>query len=199
MMPGGVVLIVRSDAAGVETELVGGVMACPACDGVLGPWGFARSRRLRTEESPVELRPRRARCRSCKGTHVLLDDVALARRVDVVAVIGTAMLAAARGAGFRRAAELIGRPATTVRGWLRRARAAAARIREHFTRWAHALDASLPAMEPAGSSLGDAVAAVGVAARAASVAFGPRSAWSWASVLSGGWLLCNTSSPWPAP
>lgn len=197
-MPGGIVLIVRSDAAGVETELVAGMLACPACDGVLGPWGFARSRRLRAQERPVELRPRRARCRSCKKTHVLLDDVALVRRVDVVAVIGTALLAAARGAGFRRAAELIGRPATTVRGWLRRARAAAARIREHFTRWAHALDASLPAIEPAGSALADALAALGVAARAASVALGPRPAWSWVSVLSGGRLLANTSSPWPA-
>lgn len=198
-MPGGIVLIVRSDAARVESELAAGTMGCPACGGVLGPWGFARSRWLRAEGSPVELRPRRSRCRSCKRTHVLLGDVALVRRVDVVAVIGTALLAAARGAGFRRAAELVGRPATTVRGWLRRARAMAARIREHFTRWAHALDASLPAIEPAGSSLGDAVGALGIAARAAIVALGPRSAWSWASVLSGGWLLCNTNSPWPAP
>jgi transposase-like protein len=198
-MPGGIVLIVRNDAARVETELLAGMMTCPACGGVLDPWGFARSRWLRTEESFVVLRPRRARCRSCKKTHVLLSDVALARRVDVVAVIGTALVAAARGAGFRRVAELIGRPATTVRGWLRRARAAAARIREHFTRWAHALDASLPAIEPAGSVLADAVAVVGVAARAASLMLGPRPGWSWSSVLSGGRLLCNTSSPWPVP
>jgi transposase-like protein len=198
-MPGGIVLIVRSDAARVETELVAGMMTCPVCVGVLDRWGFARSRWLRAAGSPIEVRPRRARCRSCKKTHVLLSDVALARRVDVVVVIGAALLAAARGAGFRRAAELIGRPATTVRGWLRRARAAAVRIREHFTRWAHALDASLPAIEPAGSALADAVAAVGVAARAASVTLGPRPAWSWASVLSGGRLLCNTSSPWPGP
>ena len=198
-MPGGIVLIVRSDAVRVETELVAGMMVCPACAGGLGPWGFARSRWLRTGEGSVELRPRRARCRSCKKTHVLLGDIALCRRVDVVAVIGAALVAAARGAGFRRAAELIGRPVTTVRGWLRRARAAAARIREHFTRWAHVLDASLPAIEPAGSVLADAVAVVGVAARAASVVLGPRPGWSWASVLSGGRLLGNTSSPWPAP
>ncbi len=199
MVPGGIVLIVRNDAVRVETDLVAGLIGCPACDGVLGPWGFARSRWLRSTEVPVELRPRRARCRSCKKTHVLLDDIALVRRADVVAVVGMAMLAAAQGAGFRRAAELVGRPATTVRGWLRRARAAVVRIREHFVRWAHALDASLPAIEPAGSELADAVTAVGVAARAASVAFGPRPAWSWASVLSGGRLLANTSSPWPAP
>lgn len=130
---------------------------------------------------------------------MLLSDQFLLRRVDDVSVVGAALAASAGGAGFRRAAEAIGRPATTVRGWLRRVRVAAERIRACFVRWAHALDPSLAAIVPAGSPLADAVEAIGLAARAAALRLGPRPAWSWASVLSGGRLLCNTTSPWPQP
>ena len=65
--------------------------------------------------------------------------------------------------------------------------------------WAHALDANQKPIEPAGSALADAVEAVGVAARAASLRLGPRPAWSWASVLTVGALLANTNTPWLAP
>ena len=65
----------------------------------------------------------------------------------------------------------------------------------HFTLWAHRLDPNLGPIAPAPSVLAGAVEAVGVAARAASLRLGPRPAWSWASVLSGGMLLYNTSSP----
>jgi hypothetical protein len=44
----------------------------------------------------------------------------LARRADVAAVIGSALAAKATGAGHRRIAAALGRPAETVRGWLRR-------------------------------------------------------------------------------
>jgi hypothetical protein len=86
-----------------------------------------------------------------------------------------------------------------VRGWLRRFRRAAVRVAAHFTVWAHRLDPNVAAFAPSGSTLSDAVEAVGVAARAASLRFGPRPGWSWASVLTGGGLLCNTNSPWPTP
>jgi hypothetical protein len=125
--------------------------------------------------------------------------VALARRVDSVAVIGRALLAAAGGAGHRRVAEALSRPASTVRGWLRRLRARASAVAVHFSRWAYALDRSLVAIAPAGSALADAVSAIGLAARGASLRLGVRPAWNWASVLSAGALLANTNSPWPAP
>jgi len=130
---------------------------------------------------------------------VLLADVALARRVDTVAVIGRALVATAAGAGHRRIAEELGRPAPTVRGWLRRFRGAAARIVAHFLAWAHRLDPNLGVVEPAGNTVADAVEAIGVAARAGSLRLGPRPAWSWASALSAGRLLSNTNSPWLAP
>lgn len=192
-------LIVENDVARVERDLAAGVVECPGCGGRLAPWAFARRRLLRAETGPVEVRPRRARCVSCAKTQVLLPDVGLGRRVDAVAVIGRALAAAAAGAGHRRVAELVGRPASTVRGWLRRFRAAAARVAAHFVVWAHALDPNLGPVTPAGSPVADALEAIGVAARAASLRVGPRPAWSWMSVLTAGGLLSNTNSPWPAP
>jgi hypothetical protein len=91
------VLIVENDPAKVEVDLVEGRAACPACGGVLARWSFARRRFVRTESGPTELRPRRARCRKCAKTQVLLPDVLLCRRVDTVAVVGRALTGAAGG------------------------------------------------------------------------------------------------------
>ena len=188
-------LIVENDPAKVEADLAKARVACPACGGVLAPWSFARQRHVRGDQGAALLRPRRARCRTCAKTQVLLPDVVLCRRVDAVAVIGRALSATATGAGCRRAAVLVRRPFSTVRGWLRRFRSQAAQVAAHFTIWAHRLDANLGPLAPSGSTLGDALGAIGTAARAASLRLGPRPAWSWASALSGGMLLANTSSP----
>lgn len=198
-MPGGIVLIVENDPERVEADLAAASVSCPSCGATLARWGFARRRILRGEAGPVVVRPRRGRCRTCRSTHVLLADAALARRVDTVAVIGRAVTMAAGGTGHRAIAEVVRRPASTVRGWLRRFRSAAARVAAHFASWAHRLDPNAGAIVPTGSALGDAVEAIGVAARAASLRFGPRPPWSWASALSLGALLANTSSPWLAP
>jgi hypothetical protein len=40
-------LIVCVEEARVEAELAGGLLGCPSCRGVLGPWGWARARVLR--------------------------------------------------------------------------------------------------------------------------------------------------------
>ena len=81
----------------------------------------------------MQLTPRRARCRGCGATHVLLPAWCLARRADAGAVIGRALEAKAAGAGHRAVAELLGRPASTVRGWLRALARGAGRVRETFT------------------------------------------------------------------
>jgi hypothetical protein len=145
------VLIVGAVEARVESELVGGGLACPSCWGVLGPWGHARARVLRRAAGAVSVRPRRAKCRACAVTHVLLPDLCLLRRRDEVAVIGTALEAKARGRGHRPIAEVLGVPKDTVRGWLRRFAADAEPIRAHFVRWAFALDPELGPILPAGS------------------------------------------------
>ena len=191
--------MVGTEPAVVETALVGGLLACPTCGQSLRPWGHARSRELRRRGGADRRRPRRAICPGCGVTHVLLPDDSLARRRDDVEVIGAALAAKAGGSGHRRIAADLGLPPTTVRGWLRRFGAMAEAIREHFTRWAHALDPLLGSINPAGSSFAEALEAIGVAARAGVWRFGPHPPWSLASMLTGGGLLANTSSPWAAP
>jgi len=186
-------LIVEADGAVVERDLVAGVLACPGCGGVLARWGFARERVLRCRSGDVLLRPRRAKCRVCAGTHVLLGDRGLLRRQDEVAVIGEALTAMVAGRGHRRVAAEAGVPASTVRSWRRAFVAGAEAIRSHFTRCAHALDPQLGAIVAADSATGDALEAVAVAARAFVLRFGSRPLWSVVSVLCGGRLLCHTS------
>lgn len=191
-------LIVGAEQGRVEVELVGGRLGCPSCRGVLGPWGHGRERVLRCAVGDRLLRPRRARCRGCAGTHVLLPDVALLRRRDEVSVIGAAIEAKVAGAGYRPIAGRLGVHADTVRGWLRRFAERAERIRAHFTRWAVALDVEIGALLPAGGSVADALEAIAVAARAWVLRLGHGDPWRVASVLSGGVLLGNTSSLFPA-
>src|SRR4051794_11225205 len=107
-------LIVGADQVLVEAELVGGRLGCSSCRGVLGPWGHGRERVLRCSAGDRLLRPRRARCRGCAGTHMLLPDVALLRRRDAVTVIGAAIEAKVGGDGYRRIAGRLGVHADTV-------------------------------------------------------------------------------------
>ena len=122
----------------------------------------------------------------------------LCRRRDAVWVIGRALVAAAGGVDFREIAAQLGLPPSTVRNWLRRARALAERIREHFTRWGFELDPVLADGGWVGGGLAGAVEAVGRCGRAAALWLGRRSPWELASALSGGGLLC-TSGPWIEP
>ncbi|MGW7673990.1 helix-turn-helix domain-containing protein [Streptomyces sp. NPDC054775] len=119
----------------VEQRLVEGELSCPDCGGVLARWGWGRPRRLRGPAGPVEVRPRRARCRSCEATRILLPVLSLVRRADVVEVVGAGLELAAVGWGCRRIAERLGRPVTTVRGWLRCWSGRAGRTAAVFTTW----------------------------------------------------------------
>ena len=195
------VVLIVADALVVERDLAAGGLLCPRCGvGVLGGWGCARLRVVRTMEGERRLRPRRGRCReqACLATHVLLPDVCLARRLDAVEVIGEALLAVHEG--YRRVAERLGVPAETVRDWRLRFRSRAEVIAAHFLRWARALDGALPAVVSQGSPVGDALEAIGVCVRVASLVLERRSPWSWVSALTAGGLLAiNTNPPWPAP
>ena len=113
-------------------------MACPDCGGRLRPWGWARARVIReglgTDWVSRRLRPRRARCAGCQGTHVLLEVRLAARRADTADVIAAAIEAkTALGWGHRKIAAGCGRPDSTVRGWLRAFGASAALIGDRFT------------------------------------------------------------------
>jgi hypothetical protein len=191
-------LIVGTELVLVEAELVGGLLGCPSCRAVLGPWGYARERVLRCRTGNRLLRPRRARCRGCAGTHVLLPQMAFSRRQDEVAVIGEAIEANVAGEGFRPIAARLGACPETVRGWLRRFAGRAEEIRAHFTRCAVALDPELGAIMSAGGGVADALEAIAITARAWVLRFGsaePAGPWEIASRFSGGRLLGNTNRP----
>ena len=197
MTRGGVVVTVGGDAAAVERRLVGGQLACPGCSGVLAGWGHARERSVRGWDGSVRLRPRRARCASCGATHVLLPVGLLLRRADAAAVIGAALSAKAGGAGHRRIAAGLGRPAETVRGWLRRFAGRVDAVRAVFTVLLRAVAADPVMPEPAGSGWADALAAIGAAATAVVGRFAVLKVplWGWVSAVSGGRLL---APGWPA-
>jgi hypothetical protein len=191
------VLTVGANPAEVERLLAGGGLECPGCGGVLARWGHARLRVLRGGQGPVRLRPRRARCRGCGATHVLLPVFALLRRADLAEVIGAALAAKAAGKGVRPIAAAIGRPAGTVRGWLRRFGSRAEAVRAFFTRLLVevGVDPVPPAQGP--SPFADAVAAVAgavVAALSRWPGIGEVTPWRLASAASGGRLL---SPGWP--
>ncbi len=191
------VLIVCADVAVVEAGLSSGVLACPSCRGMLGPWGHARNRVLRCRGGDRWVRPRRARCRGCAGTHVLLPDVCLLRRQDEVSVIGAALAASVAGVGYRRIAGRLGVPADTVRGWLRRFAERAGLLRAHFTRCAVVLDPELGPVMPAGSGVADGLEVIAIAARAWVLRFGPADPWPVVSRLSGGGLLATRVPAFP--
>jgi hypothetical protein len=190
-------LSVCAEQALVEAELVGGLLGCPSCRGVLGPWGHARERVLRCRSEDRLVRPRRARCRGCEGTHVLLPEVALLRRQDEVAVIGQAIEAMVAGVAYRRIASGLGVHADTVRGWLGRFVERAGLLRAHFTRCALALDPELGPVLPTGSGVADALEAIAVAARAWVLRFGAGDPWRIACRLSGGGLLATRTPAYP--
>jgi hypothetical protein len=134
---------------------------------------------------------------------VLLPVRGLSRRADTVEVIGVALEAVAAGRGHRMIAAALGRPPSTVRGWLRRFTSAARPIAGVFTSLLVALvdepDTRLP--RSARSVVADAVAAViavGIAARdrfdadRSGVVRVPL--WWTACAVSGGLLL---SPGWP--
>jgi hypothetical protein len=89
-------------------------------------------------------------------------------------------------------AARLGRDRFTVRNWLRSFSRLAEAVRAHFIAFAYALDPDLPPIEPTGDALRDALAALGVAVRAAIQRYGPCSVWPQAARLSNGRLLSNT-------
>jgi hypothetical protein len=191
------VLTVGANPDEVERLLAGGEFECPRCGGVLARWGHARPRVLRGGRGPVRFRPRRARCRGCGATHVFLPAFALLRRADVAEVIGAALAAKALGKGVRPIAAAIGRPAGTVRGWLRRFGSRAEAVRAFFT--GLLVEAGVDPVPPAQarSAFADAVSAVAGAAAAVLSRWpgiGEVTPWRLASAASGGRLL---SPGWP--
>jgi hypothetical protein len=166
-----VITVLDPDAT--RTALAAGELACPqpGCGGRLRPWSKVRSRRVRGRDgTSVRLRPDRAKCRDIsRRSHVLLPVGYLPRCGYDVHVIGTALLEAAEGAGYRRTASAVGVPASTVHGWLTSVRAGSATLVAGAIGLIQAagLDLYPPGRAPvwAGRALPEAVSALGTAAR----------------------------------
>lgn len=200
-MTGADVLIVADDPDRTERELAAGKLTCPDCHGELRPWGHARPRWLRTRDGRRHLRLRRSRCADCTRTHVLVPGVMLPRRADAVEVIGEALAASAAGEGYRPIAARLGRPAATVRGWVRRFTARVQMTVQHAMRSLIRFDLGVVRIEsdPAATPVQAALRLLGAAAVAVEGYFGvsARSSWQLASALCSGRLLANTSCPYP--
>lgn len=202
MARGGTTLLtVAGTGSVVEVELAAGRLGCPGCSSRLGGWGHARERQVRTVEGWCWVRPRRAKCSACGVTHVLLPVLCLLRRMYSAEVIMAALVAkATSGAGWRRVAAMVGAPGATVRGWLRRFAARAERARVFFTRAGLATGIDLAPAGPAGSAIGDALAALGLLVAAVRQRFaaggappGPGLAGLTAEDVSGWQVACATS------
>jgi hypothetical protein len=197
------VLTVGPDPAVVERMLADGLLRCPDCAGPLSRWGHVARRFVRTATGAVEkIRLRRTICpltddSGCGRTHVLLPAFLLGRRLDVVEVVWSALRACVDGLGWRRLAALVARPASTVRGWVGRARARVGVIRDRFTQLEHLLVTAdgddMARVTPTGGGLGDAVAQIGVCLaalrRARPAVMAAMGVARMVAVLSGGWLL----------
>src|SRR5260370_5178085 len=110
---------VRGDEASVERRLSEGRLRC-ACAGVLGPWGHARERVVRSVTGSMAVRPRRARCRACRATHVLLPASLFSRRAFAGVLMWASVVARAAGVKIAAIAARIAVAASTVGSWLRR-------------------------------------------------------------------------------
>ena len=116
--------------------------------------------------TPLTLRPRRARCRACRVSHVLLPAVVAPRRADTSAAIGAALQASARGIGYRRIATLLDRPLSTVRRRIRASRdLSTSRLRAQAVAWLARVDRDvLTNLTPQPTRLGEALTALAAAA-----------------------------------
>jgi hypothetical protein len=163
---------VEVDPVRVESRLAAGGIGCPTCrDGVLGGWGYARARQIEGLREPV--RPRRARCRACTVTHVLLPVTMLLRRAYAAERIWAVLAARAEGSGHRRIGASLGVPAATVRGWLRRAAQRLEQMRVWFLGVAVSAGVDVRIPDTCGCAWRDVLAAVATATAAIRFRFGP--------------------------
>jgi hypothetical protein len=190
---------VEADPVRVESRLAASQIGCPACPGVLCPWGWARPREVHGLAGV--LRPRRARCSSCLVTHVLLPVTVLVRRAYSVEVIGAALTARASGQGHRPIGQKFRVPAATVRGWLRVMTGRLEPVRMHLLQVARRAGVDQPVPKAQGCAWRDLLAALGAAMTAVTGRFGsvgvlgPVTAWQVAAACSAGRLL---GPGWPS-
>jgi len=191
-------VIVVLDQAQAHRELLAGTLPCSRCSAPLRSWGYARPRSLRLScGAHVSLRPRRARCRTCSVTHVLLPAFAPPRSAYAMEVVGQVLVGGAQGLSHRTIAADLGLPADTVRGWIRKVNGRAEWLRTTATAAAHMFDSMFDPLPPTQtrSPLAEAISALGAAAAAARRVFGPiATPWELLAAITQGHLLAPLRS-----
>ena len=174
---------------------------CPTCRGWLIGWG-GYWRWLRAPLVVERIWIRRGRCAACRRSHALLPDLTLVRRLDVVKVIGTALvLKVIDGLRWRPIAERLDLPLTTLRSWWQRFRSRAPLLLTMCTRLAVTLDGTPVDVRRVGERA--ALEVLSLAWHRASARVGRRinggTLWGFWSAISGGLGLgTHTTSPWAA-
>jgi hypothetical protein len=132
---------------------------------------------------------------------VLLPVTLLLRRGYAADVIGAALTARAQGAGHRSIGPVLGVPAATVRGWLRRMAGRLEPVRVFLLQVAHSAGVDLVVPGGLGCPWRDLLATLGAATCAVRGRFGPVgvlgpvTAWQVAAACSSGRLL---AVGWPS-
>jgi transposase-like protein len=185
------------DAAAAHQALARRALPCPDCGAALQPWGRARSRTVRdVDQGVLRVRPDRGRCTGCGKTHVVLTAPLLPHRAYTVAVIGQALLGAARGRGHRPIAAELAAPEATVRSWIRRARRTAHHLWTLGVQAVVALEPDALPTRDLPDPLACAIEALVAAAVTARRRFGAADGglWSQIAVLTRGRLLAPSLS-----
>jgi hypothetical protein len=124
---------------------------------------------------------------------VLLPAAVTLRRADTTAVIGSALLASARGTGYRRIAAALDRPLSTVRRWVRAVRDPAHLewLRRQGVEWLALLDRdALGGLRPEATRLAEALTALAAVAFTLRARVAPRvPGWTLIGQITHGRLL----------
>lgn len=170
---------------------------CVGCAAPMSFWsGYARS--VRDGGGCRRVWVRRARCRPCRTSHVLMPSFCLVGRLDVAEVVGAVITEVVDGpSGVRPVAARVDVPHTTARDWVRRFAVRAAVLTAGFAALAVELTGVAPML--GGELAAHALEAIDAALAAACVRAGPwvPARWAFAALVTGGRLLAtNTNPPW---
>lgn len=173
-----------------------GIHRCPGCGQVLMKWGgYWRWLRSEADRAQRIWIPRR-RCPGCGQTQAVLPALLFLRRVDPCQVIGSALEQSAQGQGHRKMVAQLGRPASTVRDWVRRARRTASVQIGALSRFAVEVEGS--ALGLGGAGIAAVVEALQLVWERVQKRLRERTPGRWElwSLISGGAaLVANTSPP----